>query len=261
MRSFGPLVLAVLLLLSLVACQQAEPTPATPTDDEITTTTTTTTATTTAKKPTTTTATTSNATLTTLATGTTETGSTDPYEVKDSDPGKDKQRLLFVLEGADVEFTFDKAMRYPRFDDVLMWHYTGTTKSGAVYTCMVLAERNTIYRLDCHANYDHTKIKEEDAHTYMEQFLEDQKLSASAGEFELQEIKVSMRGDPPSVDVYWDILFPMEQEYDSIYVTIRSKDGKLYVERISAQHQAPSLRLPYCLENNYDMFVPRWISE
>lgn len=260
-RSFGSLVLTVLLLLSLASCRKAEPV------DDKTTAATTSTTTMTAATNTMTTKTTKSGSITTVNDSTTVTTASPsdkntPYEAPDCAPGKNKRCFLFTLDGEEMKFTFETAMVYPEYSDYVLWHYTGTTKSGASYTCKVAAEHNQIFEIDCEKECDSVIIKEEDARACAKRFLTEQKIPIDTDKINLQKEVYSMRGSPPQSVVYWSLHLPMKQENDYFSVSFRSRNGAVYVDLIRANRSGidngQAWSLPYCLQNDYDILTPRW---
>lgn len=194
--------------------------------------------------------------------------SNPPFEDKSAAPGTDKRRLLFKVNGEEITFSFDAAMRYPLYDDALIWHYTGKTKAGIPVVCKVAAEQNAIFQVAYDVLFDRTVIKEKEARACMKRFLSDHNLSHLADKITLYEDQYMTKGteDEPSKQVVsWSFVLPTEQENDSIWCRIQSKDGTVYVDSVQGNNTAIVdgiyTELAYCLGTEYDLLIPRWKSE
>ena len=246
------LVWVLLLSFLLTACAApVEQTPA-PQESESTTTTV-------AETETTTTTKTSTTSQTTSPKGHLNYKDNPAYEDKNAAPGKEKQQFLFRLNGEDVVFMFEKAMRDPYYDDCLLWHYTGTTKDGIVYTCIVAAEQNQIWTIKCTENGNAADVTEATAQAYTKQFIVDHGLSLSLND-------VSVRDSPIDYITLWSVFFPMEHKGDHFrFILTVGKNGAVRISWLEAgfseivEGQVNSH--PYCLGEVYPLLVPRWISE
>lgn len=271
MRSKRIVALLVIMSMALTACGTPAATPATQESESTTTTTTEATTTTTTTTESTTTTTTAEASTTTTTTKTSTTSQTTypkghpnykdnpAYKDKNAAPGKEKQQFLFRLNGEDVVFMFEKAMRDPYYDDCLLWHYTGTTKDGIVYTCIVAAEQNQIWKIRCAENGNAADVTEATAQAYTKQFIVDHGLSLSLND-------VSVRNSPLDHITLWSVFFPMEQKGDHFNFSLTvGKNGAVRISDLEAEFtetvEGQVNSHPYCLGEVYPLLVPRWISE
>lgn len=261
-RSVGSLILAVLLLFSLVACQQAEPTP---TDEETatkTTATTTTTTTTTIATTTTTTATTTTTTTTTTTSTTkkrtTRTYENTPYEAKDGVPGKDKHKFLLNVWGEDVEMVYDKMMIHPHVnaDDERLWYYNGTTKKGTPIQCRVNADTETLAEVEVVDASDLCNIyrdkfySEEDVRAVMDEFFEFYNLSA-VDDTHWTRIIGRCASDGTTTVNWYSSKITLADEVGHIYGKAATYNKKLQLTKISF----------YVDPEKCPLVIPRWITE
>ncbi len=260
-RSVGSLILAVLLLLPLAACRQAEPTPITPTNSETITTTTvaTTTTTTTTTNITTTASTTKKPTTMTTATTTSTTGKNDPYEVKDGIPDKDKQKFLLNALGEQVKMLYDKTMIHPHTnaDDECFWYYNGITKKGTPIQCRVNADTGTLVCVEVVDassglyNYYRDKIpQEEDVQVVMDKFLGFYNLSSAVDDIHWTRIMGRIANDGTTT-VDWRFSCTLADEGGNIYGQVTSYNKKLRITKIELFVDA----------TKHPIVIPRWITE
>lgn len=260
-RSVGSLILAVLLLLPLAACRQAEPTPITPTNSETITTTTvaTTTTTTTTTNTTTTTSTTTKSTTTTTATTPSTTSKYDPYVVKEGIPSKDKRKFLLNVWGEDVELVYNKTMIHPHInaDDERFWYYNGITKKGTPIQCRVNADTGTLAYVEVVDasrglyNYYRDKIpQEEDVQAVMDKFLGFYNLSSAVEDIHWTRIVGRIANDGTTT-VDWRFSCKLTDEGGNIYGQVTSYNKKLRLTKIELSVDA----------TKHPIVIPRWITE
>lgn len=257
------LLLALFLCVALTACGTETPTP-TPQESETTTTTsvTTTTTTTTTATTTTTTTTTTTAKPTTSTTSRTTTSATttttaaDAYEVDRPLPAKDKRCLLLDAWGGEITLTFDKAMKK---NGEVLWHYTGTAKTGVAVTCKIVPESGAVYEVSYGVNTEWGRMTyEDDARACLKQFLQDSNVPLNAKDASIRHA-MSGRYEDGKTEyiIFWRYYFELE---DGVTVSgdIGLSKGKLVVQSIRATYKEGDTSVQGYLGDAIPLLVPRW---
>lgn len=285
------IALVLLLLFSLTSC--GTPTPAPQPQESESTTTTTTTTTTTAEAETTTTTTETTTTTTTAATtaittkkttkptttkpattqttkttkktttATTEPDPNAPYEDNSLAPGKDKQRLVLNMLGEEIEMTFEKALVYPKDYDRLMWHYTGTTKTGVRYTCEVVAEQERISKISCPVKSDWGLFTEKEAIACIKQFFKPNKVPGKLEERHVSLAHSRIVTGPNGEHLQQTIGrfgIPLGDDFNKCSGVIYYNDGKPYVSELTAKTWSGAW-IPGYSGDDIPLLIPRWKSE
>ncbi len=292
-RPFGSVLLALFLCVALTACGTETPNP-TPQESEIATTTTTapatTTTTTTTTAPSTTTTSAPSITYTyptytgptyppytTLATttGSADASVTDsattttyyspfaPFKDDSSAPDKDRQCLLFKVENEDVELAFESAMRYPEYNNRLLWHYTGTTKMGVSVTCLVVPESGAIYSVDYGITNEWGKATtEDDVRSCLKSFIKNHQLPFDAEDASLlPTMSARLNEGKQEFFINWGFSFKLEEENVTVGGAIGLSKGKPKVLSIRATTNEEGQSVQGYYGDTITLLIPRWKSE
>ena len=204
-----------------------------------------------------------DATVTDSATTTTYYSPFAPFKDDSSAPDKDRQCLLFKVENEDVELAFESTMRYPEYNNRLLWHYTGTTKTGISVTCQVVPESGAIYSVDYGITNEWGKATtEDDVRSCLRSFIKAHQLPFDAEDASLfPTMSARLNEGKQECIINWSFSFEIEEENVRVGGAIGLSKGKLKVRFIRATTDEEGQSMQGYYGDTIALLIPRWKSE
>ena len=159
---------------------------------------------------------------------------------------------------------FDRAMVYPQEDDRLMWHYMGMTKAGITYTCVIVAENETIYKIFCDTDSDYGFYSETDARLCIRQHLNTYQIPIDANNIDVtlsySRAQVGANGET-IIYTHGHCTITLENKLGYVKYSIKLNDGMPFVHTFYAYSITDEGAIPGYSGDDIPLLIPRWKSE